>query len=169
MDILFLGKKLGMKQFFTEKGYACPVTIIKVLPRQFHEKKKNSTETPFSLKEKSSNILDEKHSVQKFFVGQKIIVSGKTSGKGFTGTIKRYNFSRGPMTHGSKNHRLVGSIGAGTSPGRVYPGKKMAGRVGYKKAISFSEIIRIEDETNTILLKGSLPGKKGTLLRINCI
>ena len=65
-----------------------------------------------------------------FSVGEKVRVTGKSIGKGFQGNQKRHNFSRGPMTHGSKNHRLPGSIGAGSTPGRVYPGKKMAGQMG---------------------------------------
>jgi len=68
--------------------------------------------------------------VDTFSVGQKVRVTGKSIGKGFAGYQKRHNFSRGPMTHGSKNHRLPGSIGAGSTPGRVYPGKKMAGQLG---------------------------------------
>ena len=62
--------------------------------------------------------------VDTFSIGQKVRVTGKSIGKGFAGNQKRHNFSRGPMTHGSKNHRLPGSIGAGSTPGRVYPGKK---------------------------------------------
>merc|ERR1711976_971825 len=82
--------------------------------------------------------------VTVFDSGQKVNVSGKSIGKGFTGNQKRHNFSRGPMTHGSKNHRLPGSIGAGSTPGRVYPGKKMAGHFGNTKVtIKNSEILLI--------------------------
>jgi large subunit ribosomal protein L3 len=71
------------------------------------------------------------------------------------------------MTHGSKNHRLPGSIGAGSTPGRVYPGKKMAGRLGGKKVtIKTSEIISINLEDQIIVLKGSLPGKVNSILKI---
>jgi large subunit ribosomal protein L3 len=71
------------------------------------------------------------------------------------------------MTHGSKNHRLPGSIGAGSTPARVYPGKKMAGQLGNKKVtIKNSEILFINSEENILVLKGSLPGKKNSLLRI---
>jgi len=71
--------------------------------------------------------------VDDFEKGQKVDVSGDTMGRGFAGYQKRHGFSRGPMSHGSKNHRLPGSTGAGTTPGRVYPGKRMAGRFGGKK------------------------------------
>ena len=68
--------------------------------------------------------MGQKITVDSLEVGQKAKVSGNVIGKGFAGNQKRHNFSRGPMTHGSKNHRLPGSIGAGSTPGRVYPGKK---------------------------------------------
>jgi large subunit ribosomal protein L3 len=71
--------------------------------------------------------------VGDFAAGQKVDVSGDTMGRGFSGLQKRHGFSRGPMTHGSKNHRQPGSIGAGTTPGRIYPGKRMSGRYGGKK------------------------------------
>jgi large subunit ribosomal protein L3 len=100
-------------------------------------------------------------------VGQKVKVTGKSIGKGFAGNQKRNNFSRGPMTHGSKNHRAPGSIGAGSTPGRVYPGKKMAGQMGNKTVtIKNSEILFINPEENILVLKGSLPGKKNSVLKI---
>jgi large subunit ribosomal protein L3 len=71
------------------------------------------------------------------------------------------------MTHGSKNHRLPGSIGAGSTPGRVYPGKKMAGQLGNKKiTIKNSEVLFINAEENILVLKGSLPGKQNAVLKI---
>jgi len=102
-----------------------------------------------------------------FTVGQKVRVTGKSIGKGFAGNQKRNNFSRGPMTHGSKNHRLPGSIGAGSTPGRVYPGKKMAGQMGNTTVtLKNSEILYINAEENILVLKGSVPGKKNTVLKI---
>ena len=102
-----------------------------------------------------------------FNIGQKLDVSGKNIGKGFSGNQTRNNFSRGPMTHGSKNHRLPGSIGAGSTPGRVYPGKKMAGqRTNKLSTIKNIKIMFIDASTNTIGVKGSLPGKKNNLLRL---
>jgi len=105
--------------------------------------------------------------VNSFSPGQFVNIRGKSIGKGFAGNQKRHNFSRGPMTHGSKNHRLPGSIGAGSTPGRVYPGKKMAGQLGNKMiTIKNSEILFISTPENILVLKGSLPGKKDNLLRI---
>jgi large subunit ribosomal protein L3 len=102
-----------------------------------------------------------------FSVGQKVRITGKSIGKGFQGNQKRHNFSRGPMTHGSKNHRLPGSIGAGTTPGRVYPGKKMAGQLGGKTVtLKNTEVLYINAEENILVLKGSVPGKKNAVLKI---
>jgi large subunit ribosomal protein L3 len=102
-----------------------------------------------------------------FSVGQKIRVTGKSIGKGFAGNQKRHNFSRGPMTHGSKNHRLPGSIGAGSTPGRVYPGKKMAGQLGGGTVtLKNTEVLYVNSEDNILVLKGSVPGKKNTILKL---
>ena len=105
--------------------------------------------------------------VDTFSVGQKVRVTGKSIGKGFAGNQKRHNFSRGPMTHGSKNHRLPGSIGAGSTPGRVYPGKKMAGQLGGGTVtLKNMEVLYVNYEDNILVLKGSVPGKKNTVLKI---
>ena len=102
-----------------------------------------------------------------FTVGQKITVTGTSIGKGFAGNQKRHNFSRGPMTHGSKNHRLPGSVGAGSTPGRVYPGKKMAGRLGGTKVtLKNVEVLYVNSQENLVVLKGSMPGKKNSILRM---
>jgi len=105
--------------------------------------------------------------VDDFEKGQKVDVSGDTMGRGFAGYQKRHGFSRGPMSHGSKNHRLPGSTGAGTTPGRVYPGKRMAGRMGGKKVTTRGlEILKIDNDQNLLVVKGSVPGKPGSLLNI---
>jgi large subunit ribosomal protein L3 len=94
-------------------------------------------------------------------------VCGKSIGRGFAGYQKRHGFARGPMSHGSKNHRLPGSTGAGTTPGRVYPGKRMAGQLGNKRVtLRKLSIVRIEADRNLLLIKGSLPGKPGALVSI---
>nr|YP_009393558.1 ribosomal protein L3 [Bostrychia simpliciuscula]ARW62120.1 ribosomal protein L3 [Bostrychia simpliciuscula] len=106
--------------------------------------------------------------VNQFEIGNYINVSGTSKGKGFSGYQKRHNFSRGPMSHGSKNHRQPGSIGAGTTPGRVFPGKKMAGRMGNTKVtIKNLKIINIHSEKNILIVKGSIPGKNGNIIYIN--
>lgn len=124
------------------------------------------------LKEYKNSVIKEPTigmpiSIEMFNIGDFVSVRGKTIGKGFSGTVKRHNFTRGPMTHGSKNHREPGSIGQGTTPGRVYPGKKMAGRLGGKyTTIQNLEIIHINVENNLVVVKGAVPGKVGNLLSI---
>jgi large subunit ribosomal protein L3 len=105
--------------------------------------------------------------VDSFSLGQLVNIRGKSIGKGFSGLQKRHNFTRGPMTHGSKNHRAPGSIGMGTTPGRVLPGKKMAGQLGNKiTTIKKLKVIQINPEENILVIKGSVPGKPGNLLSI---
>ena len=105
--------------------------------------------------------------VSDFEAGQKVDVSGDTMGRGFAGLQKRHGFSRGPMSHGSKNHREPGSIGAGTTPGRVYPGKRMAGRYGGKQITTKGLVIlKVDTERNLLVVKGSVPGKPGSMLNI---
>lgn len=105
--------------------------------------------------------------VDSFSVGQLINIRGKSIGKGFSGLQKRYNFARGPMTHGSKNHREPGSIGMGTTPGRVLPGKRMAGQLGNRlTTIKKLKVIQTNSKENILVVKGSVPGKPGNLLSI---
>lgn len=112
--------------------------------------------------------LGQKVTVDMFKIGQKISVTGLSIGKGNGGNLKRNNFSRGPMGHGSKHHRLQGSLGSGTTPGRVFPGKKMPGRLGNQKCtISGLEIIDFNMNESLLVVKGSIPGKSGNLISIS--
>jgi large subunit ribosomal protein L3 len=105
--------------------------------------------------------------VDSFMSGQLVNIRGKSIGKGFSGLQKRHNFSRGPMTHGSKNHRAPGSIGMGTTPGRVLPRKKMSGQLGNKiTTIRKLKVIQTNEKENILVIKGSVPGKPGNLLTI---
>ena len=105
--------------------------------------------------------------LESFTTGQFVDITGKSIGKGFSGLQKRHKFSRGPITHGSKNHRQPGSIGQGTTPGRVFPGKRMAGQLGNKKTkIKQLKIIQVNNDTNTLVIKGSVPGKPGNLITV---
>jgi len=98
---------------------------------------------------------------------QKVDVTGTSIGKGFQGTVKRHNFSRGPMAHGSKNHREPGSIGAGTTPSRVIKGKRMAGNMGNERVtITKLKLVKVDSENSLILIKGSVPGCEGKLVTI---
>ena len=99
-----------------------------------------------------------------FAEGDLVDVTGVSKGKGFAGTIKRHNFSRGPKTHGSDNYRRPGSIGPGTTPGRVYKGLKMGGHMGDDRVtLKKLRVIRVDAERNLILVKGSVPGAPGAL------
>lgn len=98
---------------------------------------------------------------------EKVDVTGKSIGKGFQGTVKRWNFSRGPMGHGSKNHREPGSIGAGTTPSRVIKGKRMAGNMGNEQVtITKLKLVKVDSENSLVLVKGSVPGPEGKLVTI---
>ena len=134
----------------------------------------------------SKNKLDNFRHVQEFrvenpqdyTVGQlievsvladtlKVDVTGISIGKGFQGTVKRWNFSRGPMGHGSKNHREPGSIGAGTTPGRVIKGKKMAGNMGNERVtVTKLKLVKVDSENSLLLIKGAVPGPEGKLVTI---
>lgn len=130
-----------------------------IQPLRYLKEFRVSEENEFNL----GQVLD----VNSFSPGQLINIQGKSIGKGFSGLQKRYNFSRGPMTHGSKNHRAPGSIGMGTSPGRVLPGKKMSGQVGNKvTTMKKLKVIQVNLEENILVIKGSVPGKPGNLLSI---
>ncbi len=97
----------------------------------------------------------------------KVDVTGKSIGKGFQGTVKRHNFSRGPMAHGSKNHREPGSIGAGTTPSRVIKGRRMAGNMGNERVtISKLTVVKVDNENSLLLVKGSVPGPEGKLVTV---
>nr|WAK84954.1 ribosomal protein L3 [Amicula sp. isolate GU52X-4 cfCalB7] len=121
----------------------------------------------FNVNEKIELELGQILTVDLFKSGEFVNIQGKSIGKGFSGLQKRHNFTRGPMTHGSKNHRAPGSIGMGTTPGRVLPGKKMAGQLGNKiVTVKKLKIIQINTEENILIVKGSVPGKPGNLLSI---
>jgi large subunit ribosomal protein L3 len=102
-----------------------------------------------------------------FEAGDDVDVSGVSKGKGFAGQIKRHNFKRGPKTHGSDHHREPGSIGPGTTPGRVYKGLRMAGHMGDDTVtIKKVRIVRTDPDRNLLLVKGSLPGARGSLILV---
>lgn len=105
--------------------------------------------------------------VDTFAEGEVVDVTGKTKGKGFQGVIKRHGQSRGPMGHGSMYHRRPGSMGSTSTPGRVFKGKKLPGHMGVQKiTIQNLEIIKVDMDKNVLLVKGSVPGPKGAILKI---
>lgn len=121
----------------------------------------------YRVADPSSFEMGQALTAELFTEGQLVDVAGKTIGRGFAGYQKRHNFRRGPMSHGSKNHRLPGSTGAGTTPGRIYPGKRMAGRYGNTNVkIRKLQVVKVDAERNILLIKGAVPGKPGNLLSI---
>jgi large subunit ribosomal protein L3 len=104
---------------------------------------------------------------QIFSAGDTVDVTGVSKGKGFAGTIKRHHARRGPETHGSDSHRQPGSIGAGTTPGRVYRGLAMAGHMGdERRTIKKLTVVRTDAERNLLLVKGSVPGARNALVLV---
>ncbi len=102
-----------------------------------------------------------------FEAGDKIDVQGTSKGKGFQGVIKRHGQSRGPMGHGSMYHRRPGSMGSTSTPGRVFKGKKLPGHMGcVTVTIQNLDVVRVDTDKNVLLIKGSVPGPKGAILKI---
>ena len=102
-----------------------------------------------------------------FATGDRVDVSGVSKGKGYASTIKRYNAQRGPMGHGSKSHRVVGSMGSSATPSSVKKGKRMPGHMGaVNVTLQNVEIVRADAEKNVLLIKGAVPGPKGAILVI---
>ena len=130
----------------------------KVSPKKIIKEFKFSEEPSLS-----NDILN----IDQFETGDILNVYGKSNGKGFQGTVKSHGFSRGLMTHGSKSHRLPGSIGAGTDPARVYLGTKMAKKLGNKRVtLKNLKLIKVDKENNILYIKGSIPGKKNKIIYI---
>ena len=102
-----------------------------------------------------------------FVAGDKVDVQGTSKGKGFQGVIKRHGQSRGPMTHGSMYHRRPGSMGQRSTPGRVFKGKKLPGHMGrITVTIQNLEVVKVDTDKNVLLVKGSVPGAKGAILKV---
>ena len=165
-----LGKKLGMTQIFREDGELvpvtaieagrCPVTGIRKQARDGYE------DIPIDGLEEEPT-LGQEVTVANFEAGQKVKVSGVSIGKGFQGTVKRHNFGRGPVSHGSHNVRAPGSIGASAYPARVFKGMKLPGQMGNKRITQPGlEIVRIDPQDNLLLVRGSVPGSKNGLVEV---
>ncbi len=111
--------------------------------------------------------LGQEVTVSSFETGQRVKVSGVSIGKGFQGGIKRHNFSRGPVSHGSHNVRAPGSIGASAWPARVFKGMKMPGQMGGKRVTQRGlEVHRIDSERNLLLIRGSVPGSRNAIVEV---
>lgn len=139
--------------------------VTKPLAGHFAKAESNSGHKvcEFTVDDTAELELGSEIKVTIFEAGQKIDVSGITKGKGFAGGMKRYGFRGGDATHGNSiSHRSAGSIGQCQTPGRVFKGKKMAGHMGDKKrTLQNLSVVRVDEERNLLLVKGSVPGAKG--------
>lgn len=186
-----LGKKLGMTRVIQDDGRVIPMTLIQCEPNEVHQvkteekdgypaivlgfsklKKPKKTKKFAHLKEvridegeeyKKGDTID----LGKFNEVQEVEITGISKGKGFAGVIKRWNFSRGPETHGSHHHREPGSIGACAKPGRVAKGKKMPGHMGVDRVtLKKVRVVHLDAKNNVIGLKGPIPGPNKGLIFI---
>lgn len=159
-----LGKRKKIKK--TETAY---VNATGYTPRYIRQvKTEKVSEKPQDESPEKKSKIGEKLTVGIFQVGDEVKVTGTTKGRGFAGGVKRWGFHGGPKTHGqSDRHRAPGSIGAGTTPGRVYKGKHMAGHMGASQlTVTGLEVIDIDKEKNLLIVKGAVPGAKNGLLII---
>jgi large subunit ribosomal protein L3 len=190
-----LGLKIGMSKIFDKDGRPVPATLIEagpceVLQIKTKEKdgyeavqvgflglkkdkvKKSQKNKPFKHVREFRNDVSEYKKGQKIDVSafkdvKSVKVSGFSKGKGFAGGVKRWGFGGQPRTRGAKGSiRTIGSIG-GSTPSRVIKGKKMPGRMGFDRVtVKGLKIIRIDEKNNVLMVKGAVPGRKGTLLEI---
>ncbi|MFA4844390.1 MAG: 50S ribosomal protein L3 [Candidatus Margulisiibacteriota bacterium] len=175
-----IGIKKGMTQIFDESGNAIGVTVVEAGPCIVTQVKSPAKEgyaavqVSFAKKKREIRVdkaedyqVGQELKADLFAAGDLIHVTGVSIGKGFQGTIKRFHHHRGPMSHGSKSHRLTGSIGSGATPGRVWPGRPMPGRMGnVQVTVRKVRVIQVIAEKNLILIAGSVPGKIGNLVSL---
>ena len=199
MKKAIIGKKVGMTQIFDENGRVIPVTVVEAGPCVVVQKKTVETDgydaiqvgfgeprkghfakagvslrrtlKEFRMEDVANYNVGDEIKVDTFEIGDKVDVSGVSKGKGFQGTIKRWNASRGPMSHGSKFHRAPGSMGAASDPSRTFKNKRMPGHMGAKNTTVLNlEVVKIMPEKNIILIKGGIPGpNKGTVVIRNSV
>lgn len=121
----------------------------------------------FRLNDGETVELGQEFGVSQFAAGDVIDVIGTSKGKGTQGAIRRWNYGRGPMGHGSKSHRVGGARAAGSYPARVFPGTKGSGKMGHDRVtVQNLTVVRVDEENNMILVKGAVPGPKGGLVTI---
>ena len=188
MTIGLVGRKAGMTRVFTEAGDALPVTVIEALPNRivqvtFGTRRASRLTKPVAAHYAKPGVLPGEKLVEfrlaegegadlktgaelkvdMFKEGQVVDVAGTTIGKGFAGVMKRHGFAGGYASHGaSVVHRAPGSIGQRQTPGRVFPGKRMSGRMGgVNRTEENLKVVQVDLERNLLLLSGSVPGAPG--------
>jgi large subunit ribosomal protein L3 len=119
----------------------------------------------FRVEDTTDYAVGQVLDVSLFAAGESVDITGVSKGKGFSGTIKRHHFRRGPETHGSDSHRAPGSIGGGTTPGKVFKGTAMAGHMGHERVtVKGATIVRTDSERNLLLVRGPVPGPRNALV-----
>ena len=195
MKKALIGRKIGMTQIFDAEGKVIPVTAIEVGPCTvvqiktkeqdgyeavqlgFADVKESKLNKPELGRFAKAKLAPKKYlrefkldSIEGLNVGDELKaddIQGTSKGKGFQGVIKRHGQARGPMGHGSMYHRRPGSMGPTSTPGRVFPGKKLPGHMGdVTVTIQNLEVVKIDLDKNVILVKGSVPGAKGSILKV---
>lgn len=184
----FFGTKLGMTHAWSQSGDWQAVTRLNMEPMTV-KRIKNTEKDGYGavqfgigvgkngkekfIREAGANGEEKKvgdmvRVADIFSAGDEVKITGTTKGKGFSGVVKRWGFSGGPKTHGqSDRHRAAGAIGQGTTPGRVYKGKKMAGRSGSStKTVSGLKVVKVDAEKNELWVSGAVPGAKGNLVKV---
>jgi large subunit ribosomal protein L3 len=137
---------------------------FKALPK---EQQKPASVREFRVDSVDGYEVGQSVDVSLFEAGDLVDVTGTSKGLGFAGTIARHNFKRGPKTHGSTNYRAPGSIGAGTTPGRVFKGTRMGGHMGDDRVtVKKLKVVKVDTERNLILVKGAVPGARNGLLLV---
>ena len=185
MKKAILATKVGMTQIFDTDGALIPVTVLQAGPCVvtqiktvendgysavqvgFVDKKERIVKRDANGKKKIWHRHGDEIKADIFAEGDKIDATAISKGKGFQGAIKRHGQHRGPMSHGSKFHRHQGSNGACSSPSRVFKGKGMPGHMGaVRVTVQNLEVVRVDTENNLLLIKGSVPGPKKSLVTI---
>ena len=188
MSLGLVGRKVGMTRIFAEDGRAVPVTVLDVANNRVTQIKTPETDGYSAVqvtfgKRRASRVLKpqaghlakagvealaslrvgETVSVETFKVGELVDVTGTTKGRGFSGVIRRHNFRSNRASHGnSRSHNTPGSIGMAQDPGRVFPGKRMAGQYGnVTRTVQTLTVVRVDAERGLLLVKGSVPGADG--------
>lgn len=196
MAIGILGKKIGMTRIIQDDGRVIPLTVVLCTPNIVDQIKTAAKDgypaivLGFDALKKPTKTRRFRHlrefritqaEAQKYKKGdivalemlkeiKEVKITGVSKGKGFQGVIKRHGFSRGPMSHGSHQHREPGSIGTRAKPGKVHRGKKMPGHMGFETVtIKKVKIVYMNPEKNIIGLKGAVPGAKNSLVIIRCL
>ena len=159
MKKAILGKKLGMTQIFMPDGSLVPVTVIQAGPCTVLRE--------FRLEDAASYEVGQVVKVDVFAEGDKIDITGTSKGHGYAGPIYRWNQHTGPMAHGSKYHRGVGSLSANSDPSRVFKNKHMSGHYGVERTtVQNLTVVKVDAERDLLLVRGAVPGPNGGLLLV---